>query len=314
MKPYSKRLTGFTATGFITTGLIATWLLFIVVQFQIPLFAAEKTSTWLSWNTPADKSRCPDDATFVWVEHERGEECIRYFPGADIRDAPVVIAQFYGDRDRVMRKPPDEIRNNSRASQEGYARRQTDRAGVPVVVVARPGTYGSSGDHRQRRQPKEFVSLDRALDRIKERYGIQRFVLSGHSGGATAAAALLTLGRTDVRCAVLSSGAYDLLERARMLREAKGRRPRSGFDTTGLANPYDPLDQVQGIADDPERLIMILGNPEDSVTPFSLQQTFAKALEAAGHRVQVNIHPARAPTFHNLIGHVAIKTAGQCAR
>ena len=276
--------------------------------------SADEDQAWLSWNTPADKSLCPDEPTFAWVEHEHGEECIRYYPGEDIRNTPVVIAQFYGDRDKVMRQPVDQIRNNTRQSQEGYAARQTGRAGVPVVVVARPGTYGSSGDHGQRRQPGEYYSLDTALDLIKERYGIQRFVLTGHSGGATAAAALLTLGRTDVRCAVISSGAFDLLNRAEMLRDAKGRRSRPGLDTTGLPEPYDPLDHIQEIAHDPERVVIILGNPDDTVTPFPLQLAFANALEDAGHRVQVHIHPAKEPSFHNLLGNVAIETAGGCAR
>lgn len=294
---------------------LALLLLFsVVVLSQQPALATEQEKTWLDWNRPAEKNLCPDEPTFVWVEHEEGKECIRYFPGDDIHNAPVVIAQFYGDRDRVMRKPVDQIRNNTRSSQEGYAARQTRRAGIPVVVVARPGTYGSSGDHHQRRQPKEYHSLNAALDRIKERYGIQQFVLSGHSGGATAAAALLTLGRTDIRCATLSSGAYDLLKRAEMLRKAKGRRPRTGFDTTGLADPYDPLDHLQDITHDPERLVIILGNPEDSITPFSLQLAFANALEDAGHRVRVEIHPAREPAFHNLTGHVTIKAAGGCAK
>ncbi|GAB6058606.1 hypothetical protein JCM31598_17230 [Desulfonatronum parangueonense] len=247
------------------------------------------------------------------MEHEQGQECIRYFPGDEIRNAPLVIAQFYGDRDRVMRQPLDQIRNNTRQSQEGYAARQSRRAGVPVVVVARPGTYGSSGDHRQRRQPEEYISLNAALDRIKDRYGIESFVLLGHSGGATAAAALLTMGRTDVRCAVLSSGAFSLLARAALLRRNEGRSPRPGLDTTGLADPYDPLDHVQHVAHDPHRLIIILGNPEDRITPFAFQQAFADALENAGHRVHVHVHPAREPSFHNLLGNVAIETAGRCA-
>ncbi len=279
-----------------------------------PTLAAADTETWLPWNTPTDRSLCPDEQTFAWVEHEYGQECIRYYPGEKIQNAPVVIAQFYGDRDKVMRQPVDQIRNNTRRSQEGYAARQSGRADIPVIVVARPGTYGSSGDHGQRRQLKEYASLDAALNRIKERYNIQRFVLLGHSGGATAAAALLTLGRTDVRCAVISSGAFDLLNRAQMLREAKGRRPRPGLDTTGLADPYDPLDHIQEIAHDSQRMAIILGNPEDTVTPFVLQLAFANALEDAGHQVQVHIHPAREPSFHNLLGNVAIETAGRCAR
>ncbi len=268
----------------------------------------------LQWNQPARRSSCPDAPGFAWVEHEHGVECIRYFPGENLEDAAVVIVQFYGDRDRVMGQPPEKIRNNTRRSQEGYASTQSRRVGMPVVVVARPGTYGSSGDHRRRRQAGEFYSLKAALDVIQKRYGIGELVLMGHSGGATAAAALLTLGQTDVRCAVLSSGAYALLTRAEMLRAADGRPPRPGRDTTGLSDPYDPLDHIAGIPHDPERVILILGNPQDRVTPFELQQAFAQALEAAGHRVRVEEHPAREPSFHDLLGGVALKAAAGCAQ
>lgn len=271
------------------------------------------TGPWLTWNEPADRNLCPEIPTFAWVEHDQGGECIRYFPGKDIRNAPLVIAQFYGDRDQVMRLPPGQIRNNTRRSQEGYAVRQSERAGVPVMIVARPGTYGSSGDHGQRRQPREYLSLNAALDRIKERYGIQNFILLGHSGGATSAAGLLTLGRADVHCAVLSSGAFALLRRAEMLRRAAGQPPRPGLDTTGLPNPYDPLDHVHGIVPDPTRQIIMLANPHDKVAPFILQLKFATALLHAGHQVRFEEHPAQKPSFHNLLGNVAVKAAGRCA-
>ncbi len=273
------------------------------------------SSAWLQWNQPAQRAACLNSPSFAWVEHAHGQECIRYFAGADIQGTPVVIVQFYGDRDRVMRQPIEDIRNNTQQTQEGYAASQTRRAdGLPVVVMARPGTYGSSGDHRQRRQIKEFYSINAALDVLQERYAIEKLVLLGHSGGATAAAAVLTLGRPNVRCAVLSSGAYSLLTRAEMLRETAGRAPRPGRDTTGLENPYDPLEYVAGIVSDTARHIIILGNARDTVTPFELQQEFAAALKAAGHRVAVEEHPAAEPSYHRLTGNIGIQTAALCGQ
>lgn len=276
---------------------------------------APDSSDGLQWNQPARRAACPNAPGFAWVEHAHGQECIRYFAGADIHGAPVVIVQFYGDRDRVMRQPIETIRNNTRQSQEGYAAAQTRRAGgLAVVVMARPGTYGSSGDHRQRRQIKEFYSINAALDVLQERYAIEELVLLGHSGGATAAAAVLTLGRPNVRCAVLSSGAYSLLTRAEMLREAAGRAPRPGRDTTGLENPYDPLEYVAGIVHDSTRQIIILGDARDTVTPFALQQDFAAALKAAGHRVAVEEHPAAEPSHHRVVDNIALKKAARCGQ
>jgi len=98
------------------------------------------------------------------------------------------------------------------ARQKSRTERTVQVFGVSVIVLERPGTFGSSGNHLRRGQVAEFLVLNSALDAIRQRYNIQQFVLMGHSGGATAAAALLTLGRNDVSCAVLTSGALGLLD------------------------------------------------------------------------------------------------------
>lgn len=278
-----------------------------------PVFAADEMTAPLLWNRPADRATCLDSASYAWVEYDGGQDCIRYFASDGIDHAPVVVVVLYGDRDRIMNNPPDKIRNNTRRSQEGYARAQAKGMGVPVIVVARPGTYGSSGDHRRRRRPEEFLPLDAAFDAIKARHGIKEFVVLGHSGGATAGAALLTLGRTDIRCAVLTSGAYSLAERDAMRREASGRRPRARAAAweRGL---YDPLDHVDGIVPVPERRIYIVGNPADTVTPFVLQEKFAQAVQERGHKVILKEADAAPPAFHNLRGGAGSVIATDCAR
>jgi len=185
---------------------------------------------------------------------------------------------------------------------------------VPVLVVARPGTYGSSGNHAERRQQREFLALNAAFDAIRARHRIGRFIVFGHSGGATAAAALLTMGRTDISCAVLTSGAYSLIERARMVRAQQGRQQRRGLDLTGLPSPYDPLDHVGGVVRDQTRMVFVIGNEKDRVTPFILQRKFAEALRRRGHKVRVINHPAIGPSFHDLKDGVGMKTATDCAR
>src|SRR5690606_14460854 len=106
-----------------------------------------------------------------------------------------------------------------------------------------------------------------------------------------------TRGRTDVSCAVLTSGAYALLERAEFLRRQNGHPSRPGRDTTGLAHPYDPLAHVDGIAKDKDRLIMVIGSPEDRLTPFRFQKAFADAVAARGHRIRL-IEQAAPPPLH----------------
>jgi pimeloyl-ACP methyl ester carboxylesterase len=277
---------------------------------DVPRPFAASDDQVLHWNQPADRATCPDRPGFLWVQPVEGPACIRYFASGDIEGARIAVVQFSGDRDGVMDQPPARIPGNTEALRTRDAQRSRDLAGVPWIFVARPGTYGSSGDHRKRRQPVEFHALDAALDALMQRHKLQRLVIVGHSGGATAGAALLTLGRTRVACAVLTSGAYGLLERARLL----GRSNDGRTDTTGSAQFYDPLDHVGGIARDPARRIVLIGNPDDRNTPFALQQRFADAVGKAGHRIELRTHAAEPPEFHDLKDRIALLTASECAR
>ncbi len=267
----------------------------------------------LTWTEPASQQACPVEPSYAWVHHGGGTECIRYFAGGPLEGAPVVIVKLYGDRHHLLKKRPEDIPENTRAAQERRAARLTAQAGVPVVIVARPGTYGSSGDLRQRRQAKEFQTLNATLDVLKRRHGIGRFVLLGHSGGATAAAAILTLGRTDIHCAVMSSGAFALIERANLLRYMAGKPGTTREDTTGLAHPYDPLDYVDRIKPDPTRLAVIVGDPDDRVTPFVFQRRFGEALKQAGHRVRIDEEAAKPPEHHDFPEALGLDKAARCA-
>jgi predicted esterase len=277
---------------------------------DVPRPFAAANDEVLHWNQPADRASCPDRNSYLWVQTAEGPACIRYFASDDIEGARIAIVQFSGDRDSVMDQAPTRIPENTEDLRTLDAQRSRDRAGVPWIFVARPGTYGSSGDHRKRRQLVEFHALDAALDALMQRHRLQRIVIVGHSGGATAGAALLTLGRTRVACAVLTSGAYGLLERARMLGRSKDGRT----DTTGSTQFYDPMDHVGGIVRDPARRIVLIGSREDRNTPFALQERFADAVSKAGHRIELRTHAAEPPDYHDLKDRIALRTASQCAR
>src|SRR5690606_16095272 len=155
--------------------ILGRWVVLLLLSF-LPAVAFAGGDVPLLWNRVADRQNCPDAASYLWVGHVEGADCVRYFAGRDLKEAPVVIVTFSGDRDRAMRRSPEEIRNNTRRSQESIAARLSKQAGFPVVIVARPGTYGSSGDHRKRRQAREFLALEGALSALKLRYGIGEFV------------------------------------------------------------------------------------------------------------------------------------------
>ncbi|WP_156394034.1 hypothetical protein [Methylobacterium sp. Leaf94] len=56
-------------------------------------------------------------------------------------------------------------------------------AGRTLINLARPGIFGSTGHHLERRRPREVALVDAALDALKGRSGWKFFDLAGFSGG-----------------------------------------------------------------------------------------------------------------------------------
>lgn len=269
----------------------------------------------LQYGTTSSKDVCEHQTNAVWVEHRLGAECIRYYPsgGLSPKEKPgVAVMYFHGDRlagsaplgnygKVTPRKLLDEV--------QSYYR----KFGVPYIMIGRPGVYGSSGDHTQRRRLKESYSLNAAVDAIKARYQLHKVVLAGQSGGAYSAAALLSLGRTDVMCVAASSGVYAVGELAEIKRAKNNMRPRPGCDVTNYCDAYEVIDHVDGVVADPQRVFYLIANPDDRNTVFFLQKRFADKLAAADHRVEIIEAKGLGPDGHSL-SHVSFPVAGICAR
>ncbi len=176
----------------------AVWILLLISVFAY-------AETPLLWNQPASRQHCPTGDDAVWVHYPEGNACMRYFSAGNLQAAPLAVVILKGDRVSQIKRPPATIPGNTAADQRRQARAILRQTGLPTIILARPGTYGSSGNHYHRRQAEEFQAIDAALNAIKARYGIQRFILSGHSGGATAASALWT---STARCSLPVPGEY----------------------------------------------------------------------------------------------------------
>lgn len=287
---------------------------YLVIWPALSWAKTELSSNYLPWSYDGVASQCPDIHSYLWVEHSLGAHCIRYFASTNLSHQQTVIIQFYGDRDLASRTPTDEIKNNTHRAQLSYAQRQSKRAAdVPVVVMARPGTYGSSGYHKDKRSELEFRPIYHALDNLKSRYGIKNFILLGHSGGATVAAAMLTMGRDDILCAVMTSGTYDYLPRQAMRLMKRDRPLAFSKSIQRIAQGYDPYFHVDEIKADPQRKIYIAGNPKDKNTPFDLQVAFAWRIQAQGHHAEIVEVPTKAPSYHDMAGFKPLQLAASCA-
>ena len=147
----------------------------------------------LVWGKRTSRSECEATRHAVWVVHKEGEACIRYFPSSNVDGAKTAAFFFHGDL-LFGRSVIQGAYGNNKASvllkkSESLARVH----GVPYIFVGRPGAYGSSGSHMERRKIDEYLAMNAAVDAIKAKHGIEKVHLGGQSGGAIVAAALLTL-------------------------------------------------------------------------------------------------------------------------
>src|SRR5262245_7085308 len=179
-----------------------------------PGFATETFSrTELLSGTWITETACAALPTAVWVVVGGQGECIRYYhsdAGGSGREALV-----YFSADVVTVNGRSEVRPNELYLKESPATSQNSSTGwsrnlkMPYLVLGRPGTFGSSGEHAKRRAAREIDVVSAALDAIKAKHGYARLHVIGYAEGGHAAAALLAR-RTDVGCVVLASALISL--------------------------------------------------------------------------------------------------------
>jgi pimeloyl-ACP methyl ester carboxylesterase len=251
---------------------------------------------------PATLADCERHEHAVWVETAQGAACVRYFASQDLAYAPVTMFYLHDDGPAGTRA----VSGNATATVSGLRARvgeQQRLTGTPVVMVARPGVFGSSDERRLRGGPEEAATVNAAIDAIKLRHGIRRIALAGESGGARLMGALLSLGRTDVECAVGVGGGYGLQHAAEVGAATPGA-PRAAFSV---------IDQVHAVAPDETRRVFVLGDPVDRRAWAAEQRRWASEMRRFGHHAVLlrgERHDSEAPGPR----HLATMLASWCGR
>ena len=257
------------------------------------------------------REACELDARHVWVAVEGQGECIAFYSTPGLEGASQAVIYFEGDI------PPDYRRDAAKLAGHLAALRRTLELlaatyKLPYVLVARPGTFGSTGSHADRRKVREYLVIREAVDAIRRRYGLSRITLAGQSGGATITAALLTLGLSHVRCAAPASGGYDLAAMLDWHASLQGLVGTHREHPASLSGSFDVMDRIAGVLRDPERRIFVLGDARDRITPFAQQQRFAGRIKAAGHHAEIVEAAGNGAERHGL-SLASLKVAGLCA-
>lgn len=247
-----------------------------------------------SESSEAECSRRPHT---VWVTVAGRGDCIRYYPaGLKAGGNPEVLVYIHGDRldNGGLQRPMQVLGGYAKDSPAKLERDVANWAGQanrPFLFLARPGAYGSSGEHFKRRQPREVALVDAALDAMKRKHGIGVYHITGQSGGGHMTAALLSR-RQDIGCAAIASGNVAVMKRA--------RESGCSTDVTGYANPYDPADHLAGIPRDNGLRIFVLSDPADRAVSFTSQRYFVDQARQAGIPLTHIVTMAGGATRHDL--------------
>ncbi len=249
------------------------------------------------------RTECQAKPQRLWVIAEGFGECIAYIASSTEASGATAVIFFEGDfpDDTTAKDDADTVANYQRRSRE-----LAERFAVPVLVVARPGIMGSSGSHIKGGQKQEALAMNAAVDALRQRFGLSRLVLAGQSGGARVAAQLLVLGRTDVACAVLGSGAYDLPTLV------GGGSVRTNIFGDAPRRYLVPMQSADEIVRSSGRRVFVIGDPRDTRTPFVQQNAWGEKLQSLGHHAVVMKASGSGPEHHGMNA-VALQVAGMCA-
>lgn len=251
------------------------------------------------------RSACERSEGRVWVTLDDGVECISYVSAGNVTGAGSALVFLNGD------VPDDRIEKHasaaSRVEEQGFADRTAQRFGVPVIIIGRPGLMGSTGFHMPGGMRDEAMVINGALAALRERFRLRQLALAGQSGGARIVAQLMVLGQHDIVCAAMGSGAFDVP------RLRGGGTSRTDVFGDPGRRYLVPMLEVGRIGRADHRRTFVIGDTDDTVTPFPEQRAWAEKLSAAGHHARLIEANAKDLTHHGM-ARQAIAAAALCAR
>src|SRR6476659_2903741 len=203
-----------------------------------------------------------------WVRAENRGFCVRFWLSMAGGSKDEALVAFHGDV--ADGKPPQLLAAMRPISDENLQNAADYGSRLyrgPYFLIARPGTFGSSGHHvKDRRTLLEIRIAMAALDALKRRYGFKRFHLVGQSGGGHTVAGLVQL-RSDIGCAVITSGPTSLRS---LFRDLFGR------PIVGKLRFYDPIDHVDAMKQRPGLRLFVFSDRKDKIVSYRSQLEFVE--------------------------------------
>ncbi|MEQ1773359.1 MAG: hypothetical protein ABL891_06195 [Burkholderiales bacterium] len=252
----------------------------------------------------ATREQCDKVDNAVWVStKDHGAECLKYWAaGFADKSTDRAVVYFHGDIWVGTGKTSKDYLRTSNWMIQRDAEAWSKKLAAPYIFFARPGTFGSSGDHMQRRRAGESILISAALEKIKARLNIREFVIAGQSGGGHVTSSLITY-RADIVCAVPTSAPSS----PRVRWTVKGLTK----DTTGYRDSYEPTEHLRKGNVHAKLRVFVLGNPDETNVVWPSQIIMSAKLKDAGIPVETLHGKGTGPDGHGL-GNSARIVAGWC--
>lgn len=166
-----------------------------------------------------------------------------------------------------------------------------ERHGRTFLHLARPGIFGSTGNHLHRRRKHEVDLVDQAITRLATAFSWNRIDLVGLSGGGHLVACLMAR-RCDIRKVVIASGNLAVRQ----------RNSERGLvaDATGFQDFVDPITLVDQVANHPPEQVVLLTDRDDTIVLAQFQSAYATELKSTKCRVNQKFVVSNERTHHIL--------------
>ena len=256
----------------------------------------------------ATREQCEKLSNGVWAETAEGDSaCLKFwaegFSTADVGRRAIVF--FSGDAWEGPGRTQRGYLNMTSETMAAWVRASAARLPLPYVFLSRPGTFGASGDHMQRRRPAESRIISAALDALKARLQVSEWAVAGYSGGGHVTSSLVTL-RPDIVCAVPGGAPSSPYMRWRLRNWTR--------DATGYDDSYEPTEHLRKEAVHPRLRIFVLGDPRDSNGVWPAQVVMADKARERGIEAAVIEARGKGPTFHGGLDELTRQVAGWCGQ
>jgi pimeloyl-ACP methyl ester carboxylesterase len=252
----------------------------------------------------------------LWVRAENRGFCVRFWlsmAGGSKDEALVAFNGDIGERIDGKVRLFEQVRPISDENLQKDADNGSHLYRGPYFLIARPGTFGSSGHHlKDRRTLLEIRVAMAALDAVKQSLGFKRFHLVGQSGGGHTVAGLVQL-RSDIGCAVITSGIISARSMYRdRIQDRYGHLSAAHRPVVGKPRLYDPIDYVNTMRRRPGLRLFVISDRNDKLVSYRSQLEFVERVKAHNLPITHVTATAADKDSHDLF-HQGLRLAVDCA-